>query len=692
MGLTSKSMGLNVLTNEFLYKDNECDIVIALVGNPNVGKSTIFNELTGMNQHTGNWTGKTVASAFGKYNYNDENFILVDLPGTYSLTPNSKEEEVTRDFIGFYNPLVTVVVIDATSIERNLNLVFQTMEVADNVILCINLMDEAEKKNIKIDIDALKKELNIPVIAISARNKSELEKIKREIYNHSSEKNITPRKLKYKSDIEHSITNIEICLNEIFKNKNNRWLSIKLLTDKSIIDSIKSFLNYDITKNILLMKKIEDEKKKYEDINKEITKNIILEAERIYIKCVTLNKNNKTSKLDKILTSKITGIPIMMLMFALIFWITIKGANYPSTLLSNILFSLEPHIYNFLNILKLPTVIIDLIVNGMYRTLAWVVSVMLPPMAIFFPLFTLLEDLGFLPRIAFNLDKLFNKACAHGKQSLTMCMGFGCNACGVVGARIIDSKRERLIAILTNNFIPCNGRFPTIITLITIFFASPSIKSTIILFSFIALSVIITLIISKILSKTILKGMPSSFVLELPPFRKPQIGKVIVRSIFDKTLNVLGRAIIVAAPMGIIIWLLSNIYINEISLLKQLSSTLDPFAKLFGLDGVILLAFILGFPANEIVIPIAIMAYMSESKLTNLDISSLKILLIDNGWTYCRALCTIIFSLCHFPCGTTCLTIKKETNSIKWTIIAILLPTVVGLSLCFIINLIFKII
>ena len=692
MGLTSKSMGLNVLTNEFLYKDNECDIVIALVGNPNVGKSTIFNELTGMNQHTGNWTGKTVASAFGKYNYNDENFILVDLPGTYSLTPNSKEEEVTRDFIGFYNPLVTVVVIDATSIERNLNLVFQTMEVADNVILCINLMDEAEKKNIKIDIDALKKELNIPVIAISARNKSELEKIKREIYNHSSEKNITPRKLKYKSDIEHSITNIEICLNEIFKNKNNRWLSIKLLTDKSIIDSIKSFLNYDITKNNFLMKKIEDEKKKYEDINKEITKNIVLEAERIYIKCVTLNKNNKTSKLDKILTSKITGIPIMMLMFALIFWITIKGANYPSTLLSNILFSLEPHIYNFLNILKLPTVIIDLIVNGMYRTLAWVVSVMLPPMAIFFPLFTLLEDLGFLPRIAFNLDKLFNKACAHGKQSLTMCMGFGCNACGVVGARIIDSKRERLIAILTNNFIPCNGRFPTIITLITIFFASSSIKSTIILFSFIALSVIITLIISKILSKTILKGMPSSFVLELPPFRKPQIGKVIVRSIFDKTLNVLGRAIIVAAPMGIIIWLLSNIYINEISLLKQLSSTLDPFAKLFGLDGVILLAFILGFPANEIVIPIAIMAYMSESKLTNLDISSLKILLIDNGWTYCRALCTIIFSLCHFPCGTTCLTIKKETNSIKWTIIAILLPTVVGLSLCFIINLIFKII
>lgn len=691
MGLTSKSSGFNTLTKEFLYKDNECDIVVALVGNPNVGKSTIFNSLTGMNQHTGNWTGKTVSSAFGKYNYNDEDFILVDLPGTYSLTPNSKEEEVTRDFIAFYNPLVTVIVIDATSIERNLNLVLQTMEVTNNIILCINLMDEAEKKNIKIDIDLLKEELNIPIIPVSATNNNGLDNLKREIYKRSYERNITPRKIIYNSDIEESINNIENNLNSLF-NHNNRWLSIKLLTDKSIIPSINEYLNYDISLDNTLLQLIDKEKNKYEDINKLIIKKIVLESERLYIKCVTLNNEIKESKLDKILTSKKTGIPLMILMFAFIFFLTIKGANVPSEILSNILFGLEEYIYNFLKLIGLPIWIIDALVNGVYRTLSWVVSVMLPPMAIFFPLFTILEDSGYLPRLAFNMDKLFSKACASGKQSLTMCMGFGCNACGVMGTRIINSKKERLIAILTNNFVPCNGRFPTLITLIAIFFTTSSITSTLILTGLIILSVITTLLVSKLLSKIVIKGENSSFILELPPFRKPQIGKVIVRSIFDRTLHVLGRSIVVAAPMGLVIWMLSNTYIDGTSLLKQISLFLDPFARIFGLDGVILFAFILGFPANEIVIPIIIMTYMSESKLTNLDIASLKTLLIDNGWTYVTAICTMIFSLMHFPCGTTTLTIKKETGSLKWTLVGIILPTIIGLTLCFIINFIFNII
>lgn len=691
MGLTSKSTGFNTLTSEFLYKDNECDIVVGLIGNPNVGKSTIFNSITGMNQHTGNWTGKTVESAYGKYNYNDEDFILVDLPGIYSLTPNSKEEEVTRDFIAFYNPLVTVVVIDATSIERNMNLVLQTMEITNNIILCINLIDEAEKKNIKIDIDLLKEELNIPIIAVSATNNIGLDNLKKEIYKRCYEKCVTTNKLIYNSDIEKSIKNIETYLDKIFK-YNNRWLAIKLLTDKSIIPSIKEYLNYDISSNKELLNLIDNEKNKYEDINKLIIKKTILESERLYIKCVTLNNDLNVSKLDKILTSKLTGIPLMILMFTFIFFLTIKGANVPSEILSYILFGLEDYIYSFLKFINLPTVIVDALVNGVYRTLSWVVSVMLPPMAIFFPLFTILEDSGYLPRLAFNMDKLFSKANCHGKQSLTMCMGFGCNACGVMGARIIDSKKERLIAILTNNFVPCNGRFPTLITLIAIFFTTSSITSTLILTGLIILSVITTLIVSKILSKTIIKGNPSSFILELPPFRKPQIGKVIVRSIFDRTLHILGRAIVVAAPMGFIIWILSNTFIYNISILKHIALFLDPFARLFGLDGVILFAFILGFPANEIVIPIIIMTYMSKSKLTSLDIASLKTLLIDNGWTYVTAICTMIFSLMHFPCGTTCLTIKKETGSLKWTLLGILLPTIIGLTLCFIINFIFKII
>lgn len=682
MGLTNSSM----VNNEFLYKDNESDIVVALVGSPNVGKSTIFNSLTGLNQHTGNWTGKTVTSSFGKYSYKDENFILVDLPGTYSLTPNSKEEEVTRDFIAFYNPMVTVVVIDATTIERNLNIVFQTMEITNNVILCINLIDEAEKRDIEIDIESLKNELKIPIVCTSARNNNGLDRLMKLIYDKSNGLNIK-KEIIYNSKIEESINTINKYLNDNINYKNNRWLSLKLLTDDSIIESIKINLNYDVLSDTKLIDLINIEKNKFDDLNKEIIKRNMLEASRIYFKCVKINNRNRNLKIDKLLTSKITGIPIMILLFAFIFWITIKGANYPSKLLSNLLFGLEKHIYTFLDVIGVPVFIINLLVNGVYKTVAWVVSVMLPPMAIFFPLFTLLEDLGYLPRLAFNMDKLFNKAGAHGKQSLTMCMGFGCNACGVVGCRIINSKRERLIAILTNVFVPCNGRFPTLITLIVLFFASSSIKSTIILLSLIIFSVIVTLLVSKLLSK-LLKGIPSSYILELPPFRKPKIGQVIVRSIFDRTLYVLGRAITVAAPMGLIIWILSNTYIGELSIIKYISNYIDPFARLFGIDGVILLSFILGFPANEIVIPIAIMIYSSSTSLKDLDLLSLKTLLIDNGWTYITAICTIIFTLIHFPCGTTILTIKKETNSIKWTILSIILPTIIGLMLCFIINLV----
>ena len=691
MGLTKKSMGFSVGCED-VYKDNESDIVVALMGNPNVGKSTIFNALTGLNQHTGNWTGKTVSNAFGKFNYNDENFILVDLPGTYSLSSNSKEEEIARDFVCYKKPMVTIVVVDATSIEKSMNLVLQVIELTDNVIMCINLIDEANKKNISIDIDALKEELNIPVVTTSARNNNGLDKLIKCIYDSSKDNAINSKKMVYNEKIEESIKIIKEKLDEIFLDINTRWLSIKLLSDDTIKESIKLNLNYDIDEDLDLLKIIENEKNKFNDVTKDIIKKNILEAERMYIKSVTINNINydrKDRKIDKLLTSKLTGIPIMILLFAFIFWLTIVGANYPSKILSNILFGFEDKLYYLFTALNIPIWIKNPIVYGVYRTLSWVVSVMLPPMAIFFPLFTLLEDSGYLPRIAFNMDKLFSRACAHGKQSLTMCMGFGCNACGVVGARIIDSKRERLIAILTNNFVPCNGRFPTLITLIVIFFASSTIGSSLLLISLIILAVIITLLISKFLSKTILKGMSSSFILELPPYRKPQIGKVIIRSILDMTLYVLGRAIVVAAPMGLIIWLTSNININGVSILKLLSNFLDPFASFFGLDGVILLAFILGFPANEIVLPIAIMAYMQESKLLSLDIVSLKTLLIDNGWTWVTALCTMIFSIFHFPCGTTCLTIKKETGSIKWMIASIILPTIVGLCLCFLINLIF---
>ena len=432
--------------------------------------------------------------------------------------------------------------------------------------------------------------------------------------------------------------------------------------------------------------------KKPTEANEKII-NTTKKASDIYKKCLTENTsnyNNRTIKIDKILTSKKYGFPIMLLTLGIILWITIIGANYPSEILHNFLFYIYDKLYILANTLSINPTITDFFLNGIYKVVAWVISVMLPPMAIFFPLFTLLEDLGYLPRIAFNLDKVFKKCGAHGKQSLTMCMGYGCNACGVIGCRIIKSKKEKLIAILTNVFAPCNGRFPTLIAIISIFivagasnkFAS-SLLSALTLLGFILFSILITLIISKILSKTILKGTPSTFTLELPPYRKPKILSTIARSILDRTIFVLGRAIYITIPAGIIIWLLTNITINSSTILSYIVSFLEPVGHLIGLDGSILVAFLLGLPANEIVIPVLLMTYSELGTITNYNsLFELKNLLTSHGWTIITAISFLIFTICHFPCGTTIMTIKKETGSIKWTILAILIPTLTGFILC----------
>ncbi len=341
------------------------------------------------------------------------------------------------------------------------------------------------------------------------------------------------------------------------------------------------------------------------------------------------------------------------------------------------------------NYFNAPNWLSGILLDGVYTTLTWVTSVMLPPMAIFFPIFTLLEDLGFLPRIAFNLDKCFKKACSSGKQALTMCMGFGCNAAGVVGCRIIDSPREKLLSILTNSFVPCNGRFPFLITVAMVFIGgfssgfSASILGTLAVLLIVLLGIFMTIFISNILSKTILKGMPSSFILELPPYRKPQIGKVLVRSLLDRTLFVLGRAIIVAAPAGLVIWILANVQVFDLSLLTHIANFFDPFAKLMGLDGYILTAFILGLPANEIVLPIILMSYMQTGTLVNLEnTTEISQILLQNGWTIITGINVMIFTLLHFPCSTTLMTIKKETGKWKWSFISFALPTVCGILIC----------
>jgi len=413
-------------------------------------------------------------------------------------------------------------------------------------------------------------------------------------------------------------------------------------------------------------------------------------SEKVVIKPKEKTKN-WDEKLDSLLTSRWAGFPIMLLILTIIFWITIVGANVPSTMLANALFWVEDRLTEVFLYFKAPDWLHGILILGMYRTGAWVISVMLPPMAIFFPCFTLLEDLGYLPRVAFNLDRLFKKAGTHGKQALTMSMGFGCNAAGVVACRIIDSPRERLIAILTNNFVPCNGRFPTLIALSMIFMGAAANSS---LSSFLASGMVIglvlvgigiTFIVSFLLSKTVLKGTPSTFNLELPPYRKPKIGKVIIRSIFDRTIFVLGRAVAIALPAGVITWLVANIMIGDTSILTYVADFLNPFGLAIGLDGIILLAFILGLPANEIVLPIIFMGYLSTDAMIEIDsIVEMRNLFISNGWTILTCLNVMLFSLLHFPCGTTLWTIKKETQSIKWTLASFVIPTIIAILICFI--------
>ncbi|MCG8485484.1 MAG: ferrous iron transport protein B [Clostridia bacterium] len=708
MGLTSQSTGACVLETELKIANRGSldDKVVALAGNPNVGKSTVFNSLTGLNQHTGNWPGKTVTNAQGKCLHKDKNFIMVDIPGTYSLMANSVEEEIARNFICFGEPDATIIVTDATCLERNLNLVLQTIEITNNVVMCVNLMDEAKRKKIEINLNQLSKILGIPVIGTSANKGEGLESLMSTVHDVTHKKVVpTPMKIHYDSTIEHAISILEPTIKTVVENQlNPRWVALRLLdNDTTLIEAFNKYLNYDITQIEPITSKLEEandylEKAGIDEqlLRDKIVSHLVYTAEEINNKVVTYKSDQYNAldrKIDNVLTSRIFGIPIMIGLLGLVFWITITGANYPSGALANMFFTLEDHIsYFFLNTINAPGWVHGILVLGVYRTLAWVISVMLPPMAIFFPLFTLLEDLGYLPRIAFNLDNFFKKACAHGKQALTMCMGFGCNAAGVIGCRIIDSPRERLIAILTNNFVPCNGRFPTLIAIITMFFVGiapgpfNSVLSTLILTGVIVLGVVMTLLISRVLSKTILKGLPSSFTLELPPYRKPQIKQVIIRSILDRTLFVLGRAVVVAAPAGLIIWILANIYVGDISILAHCANFLDPFAWLIGMDGYILMAFILGFPANEIVVPIMIMSYMATGSMLELEsLAQLRELLVVNGWTWLTGICVMLFSLMHFPCGTTVLTIRKETQSWKWALISFIIPTATGLLICFIV-------
>ena len=707
MGLTNRSGGRHAIDNGLtLRRESPNDRVVALAGNPNVGKSTVFNGLTGMNQHTGNWPGKTVCNAQGRCATENYAYIMVDIPGTYSLMAHSAEEEVARDFLCFGEPDAVVVVCDATCLERNLNLVLQTMEITSHVILCLNLMDEAKRKGITIRTDELSRRLGVPVVETSVRDPESLRRLLAQMDRLMDVTDEIPSlRINYTAVVESALARIEPQLKQTdIRDLNSRWLALRLLeNDEVLLQELCRYLGKDLTDDAALSAAMDAARRDLQEagitedgLKDQIVSALVKKAEELcrgVVLCPLNEDKNIDRRIDRLLTGKWLGYPLMLLLLAVVFWITITGANYPSQWLNTLLFGLQDKLTELFYWLHAPEWLHGIVVLGMYRVLAWVVSVMLPPMAIFFPLFTLLEDVGYLPRVAYNLDRPFKRCHACGKQALTMCMGFGCNAAGVVGCRIIDSPRERLLAILTNNFVPCNGRFPTLIAILTMFFvgtaagAWSSMWSAILLTAVILLGILITFGATRLLSVTLLKGVPSSFTLEMPPYRKPQIGKVIVRSIYDRTLFVLGRAVVVAIPAGALIWLMANVTVGDATLLSHCASALDPFARLMGLDGVILMAFILGFPANEIVIPIAIMAYLSQGTLQETaGLAEMRTLLVENGWNWVTALCTMLFSLMHWPCSTTVLTIHKETGSAKWTAVSVLLPTLMGIAICMAIN------
>lgn len=690
MGLSAASTGRGAATaDDAIERKHEGDRVIALAGNPNVGKSTLFNALTGMNQHTGNWSGKTVACAQGRMRFENIDYILVDLPGTYSLLAHSAEEEIARDFICFADADATVIVCDASMLERNLNLVLQVLEITGRALICLNLADEAERRGIHIDEAALEERLGCPVVKISARNRIGLTNLSSRLDALCRSPLHEPRKISYSTETEALIAQLASILEGNCR-IHARAAAIRLLTDPHGLESLRPYLERSDSELAEIAALLDSFADQTDAVADDIARSVSREASLICKRAVCLKDATAATrdrKIDAILTGKVTGFPIMLLLLAVVFWITVRGANYPSDFLRSFFSAAENQLDCALASVGCPVFLRELVMYGAFRVLGWVVAVMLPPMAIFFPLFALLEDLGYLPRVAFNLDRCFKGCHACGKQALTMCMGFGCNAAGVVGCRIIDSPRERMIAILTNNFVPCNGRLPILVSVIALFIAGKGIVSALILTLFIVFGVVFTLIASRLLSETLLRGIPSSFTLELPPIRPPKLLETVIRSGIDRTLCVLGRAIRVAIPAGCILWLASNLQIGGISLIAHIAAAFDPIGRFLGMDGVILTAFLFGLPANEIVLPVMLMIYSSGTQLTDMAMTEgVRELLIANGWSGVTAVCVLLFTLMHWPCSTTIITIKKESGSLFWTAIAVLLPTLMGGLCCLLVS------
>ncbi|MBR6808024.1 MAG: ferrous iron transporter B [Clostridia bacterium] len=595
--------------------DDKSAFTVALAGNPNVGKSTVFNALTGLRQHTGNRPGKTVERKSGTFAVSGFRFTLVDVPGTYSLEAKSPEEALAAEYLtgeAEDGPDCVIAVCDACCLERGLDFAMKLGEKCPRLLVCVNMMDEAARRGISVDCEKLASLLGVPAVGTAAGTGEGLDVLKEALCN--------------------------------------------LLTSEEV------YVKADLTP-------------------KEICRHAV---------SVTGDTEAKDRRLDRIFTGKYTAYPVAALLLGLVFFITLRGATPLSDGLSYLLGHLENCVRRLLELTVIPQTVTSLICDGILRVLFWVVAVMLPPMAIFFPLFTLIEDFGYLPRVAYNFDSCFRRCGSCGKQSLTMMMGLGCNAVGVTGCRIIDSPRERLIAQLTNAFVPCNGRLPVLSVFLTVAARGTGTLGGLLLCLAVAAGFFMTLAVSKLLSVTLLRGETSAFTVELPPYRAPRVGSVIVRSVIDRTLKVLGRAAAVAAPAGAVIWCLGSVNVGGGNLFTAAADILSPVAAVIGMDGVMLLSFILALPAAEITVPLMLMGYTASGCLTPTQgIADSARIFAEWGWNAKVAIIAAAFTLFHFPCSTTLLTVHRETGSLKWTFAAALIPTLVGVLVCAVIDLIF---
>jgi len=689
-------------------RSEKFDYLVALAGNPNTGKSTVFNAFTGLRQHTGNWPGKTVTRAEGFFTVGGDRFKLIDLPGTYSLQAATTDEEIARDALLFGKPDVTVIVLDATRLERNLNLALQVLEITPRVVVCLNLMDEARRLGIAVDPAALSRELGVPVIPTAVRRGEGVDALRQAVHEVATGK-VTPAPRLVRDlapEIERVIGEVERAVRAAEPDRPNaRWVALRLLNAD---DRVEASMPESVTTLAAAVRW-----RMPADFNDKLTQALFAAAEGIASRSMLGGARklhfDLDRALDRWLTSPVFGFPLMILMLGVVFWLTIAGANVPSGMIADLLVDRgHPWLRGIAVSAGLPAWFIGLTVDGMYLATGWVIAVMLPPMAIFFPLFTLLEDFGYLPRVAFNLDGLFRRVGAHGKQALTMCMGFGCNAAGVVATRVIDSPRERLVAIITNNFSLCNGRWPTQILMASLFLgtlAPAAIGGLISASAVVAVTLIgigMMFLTSFVLTRTVLRGEATSFSLELPPYRPPNLIQTLYTSLVDRTLIVLWRAIVFAAPAGAVIWLVGNVGWSGVSVAEHVIGWLDPVGLFIGLNGVILLAYVVAIPANEIVIPTVLMltvlaggtpeAGAGAGVMFELDAEQIGALLRANGWTTLTAVNLMLFSLLHNPCSTTIYTIYRETRSLKWTALATLLPVGMGIVVCFLVAQVWRIV